>query len=108
KIRQWFKKKDRAENIVHGRESLERELRRLSRKTIQGVGKDKIAEGGKGYNYGAREDFYAAIGYGAVSPQQVVAKLGVLDDTEVGLPTVAPPALPARARGGRGQGVGGR
>ena len=27
KIRQWFKKKDRAENIVHGREALERELR---------------------------------------------------------------------------------
>src|SRR5438552_4488342 len=28
KIRQWFKRKDRDENIVHGRESLERELRR--------------------------------------------------------------------------------
>ena len=33
KIRQWFKRKDRDENIVHGRESLERELRRLARTT---------------------------------------------------------------------------
>jgi GTP pyrophosphokinase len=106
KIRQWFKKKDRAENIVHGRESLERELRRLARKTIQAVGIDKIAEVGRSYNYDSLEDFYAAIGYGAVSPQQVVAKLGVLDDTEVGLPTVAPQSLPARTGGVRVKGVG--
>ena len=44
KIRQWFKRKDRDENIVHGRESLERELRRLARTSIQAVGHDKIAE----------------------------------------------------------------
>ncbi len=31
KIRQWFKRQEREENIVHGRESLERELRRLAR-----------------------------------------------------------------------------
>ena len=36
KIRQWFKRKDRDENIVHGRESLERELRRLARKIDPG------------------------------------------------------------------------
>ena len=38
KIRQWFKRKDRDENIVHGRESLERELRRLARTSIAAVG----------------------------------------------------------------------
>ena len=36
KIRQWFKRKERDENIVHGRESLERELRRLARTSIAG------------------------------------------------------------------------
>ena len=36
KIRQWFKRKDRDENIVHGREALERELRRLARTTHLG------------------------------------------------------------------------
>ncbi len=106
KIRQWFKKKDRAENIVHGRKSLERELRRLARKTIQAVGNDKIAEVGKQYNQETLDDFYAAIGYGAISAQQVVARLGVVDDTEVGLPTVAPQNLPARTGGVRVKGVG--
>jgi GTP pyrophosphokinase len=107
KIRQWFKKKDRAENIVHGRESLERELRRLARKTIQSIGSDRIAEVGKSYNQETLDDLYAAIGYGAISAQQVVARLGVLDDTEVGLPTVAPPSTQARQTGGvRVKGVG--
>ena len=106
KIRQWFKRKDRDENIVHGREALERELRRLARKTIQAVGTERIAELGRAYNHDTLDDFYAAIGYGAVSAQQVVARLGVLDDTEVGLPTVAPSNLPARTGGVRVKGVG--
>jgi GTP pyrophosphokinase len=107
KIRQWFKRKDRDENIVHGREALERELRRLARKTIQAVGTEKIAEVGRAYNHETLDDFYAAIGYGAVSAQQVVARLGVLDDTEVGLPTVAPASTRVERTGGvRVKGVG--
>ncbi|HEY8987649.1 MAG TPA: bifunctional (p)ppGpp synthetase/guanosine-3',5'-bis(diphosphate) 3'-pyrophosphohydrolase, partial [Candidatus Limnocylindrales bacterium] len=106
KIRQWFKRKDRDENIVHGRESLERELRRLARKSLQAVGTEKIADVGKQYNHETLDDFYAAIGYGAVSAQQVVMRLGVLDDTEVGLPTVAPTNLPPRTGGVRVKGVG--
>jgi GTP pyrophosphokinase len=106
KIRQWFKRKDRDENIVHGRESLERELRRLARKSIQAVGHDKIGDVVKQYNLDSLDDFYAAIGYGAISAQQVVSRLGVVDDEEVGLPTVAPATIPARTGGVRVKGVG--
>jgi len=106
KIRQWFKRKDRDENIVHGREALERELRRLARKSIQSVGHDKINEVVKQYNMDSLDDFYAAIGYGAISAQQVVSRLGVVDDEEVGLPTVAPATIPARTGGVRVNGVG--
>jgi guanosine-3',5'-bis(diphosphate) 3'-pyrophosphohydrolase len=106
KIRQWFKRKDRDENIIHGRESLERELRRLARKSLQAVGTERIADVGRHYNHETLDDFYAAIGYGAVSAQQVVMRLGVLDDTEVGLPTVAPANVPPRTGGVRVKGVG--
>jgi GTP pyrophosphokinase len=106
KIRQWFKRKDRDENIVHGRESLERELRRLARKSIQSVGHDRIAEVVKQYNMDSLDDFYAAVGYGAISAQQVVMRLGVVDDAEVGLPTVAPATIPVRTGGVRVKGVG--
>ncbi|HEY8692613.1 MAG TPA: bifunctional (p)ppGpp synthetase/guanosine-3',5'-bis(diphosphate) 3'-pyrophosphohydrolase, partial [Chloroflexota bacterium] len=38
KIRQWFKRQERDENIVHGRESLDRELRRLARTSSAAIG----------------------------------------------------------------------
>jgi GTP diphosphokinase / guanosine-3',5'-bis(diphosphate) 3'-diphosphatase len=106
KIRQWFKRKDRDENVVHGREALERELRRLARKSIQSVGLDRIAEMARAYNYDSVDDFYAAIGYGAVGPQQVVTRLGVVDDAELSVPAVAPPTVPVRTGGVRVKGVG--
>ena len=106
KIRQWFKRKDRDENIVHGRESLERELRRLARTSISAVGPDRIAEVGRALNHETLDDFYAAIGYGAVSAQSVVMKLGVVDDGQTALPPVAPPQDLVRTGGVRVKGVG--
>ncbi len=97
KIRQWFKKKDRDENIVHGKEALERDLKRLARTSIAGVGADRLLEVAKPYGHETLDDFYAAIGYGAVSAQQVVVRLGVADDGALALPAVAPPT----ARDGR-------
>jgi GTP pyrophosphokinase len=105
KIRQWFKRKDRDENIVHGRESLERELRRLARTSISAVGLDRIAEVSKQLNHDSVEDFYAAIGYGAIGAQSVVMRLGVVDDDKLALPPVAPPQAP-RTGGVRVKGVG--
>ena len=106
KIRQWFKRKDRDENITHGRESLERELRRLARTSIATVGVDRVTEVGKTLNYETLDDFYAAIGYGAISAQSVVMRLGVVDDGQTSLPTVAPPQQLVRTGGVRVKGVG--
>jgi GTP pyrophosphokinase len=105
KIRQWFKRKDRDENIVHGRESLERELRRLARTSMSAVGADRLVEVSKQYNFDSTDDFFAAVGYGAISAQQVVMRLGVVDDGHITLPTVAPQAAP-RTGGVRVKGVG--
>jgi len=106
KIRQWFKRKDRDENIVHGRESLERELRRLARTSISAVGADKISEVARALNHDSMDDFYAAIGYGAVGAQAVVMRLGVVDDGQSTLPTVAPPQQTVRTGEVRVKGVG--
>jgi len=106
KIRQWFKRKDRDENIVHGRESLERELRRLARASIALVGPEQIADVARQYNYDSIDDFYAAIGYGAINAQTVVMRLGVVDDVQSTLPTVAPPQKLERTGGVRVKGVG--
>jgi guanosine-3',5'-bis(diphosphate) 3'-pyrophosphohydrolase len=106
KIRQWFKRKDRDENIVHGKESLDRELRRLARTSIAAIGADRIGDVARHYTYDTLDDFFAAIGYGAVSAQSVVMRLGVVDDTQGTLPTVAPAPHVPRTGGVRVKGVG--
>ncbi|MEY4072172.1 MAG: hypothetical protein RLY94_327 [Chloroflexota bacterium] len=103
KIRQWFKHQERDENITHGRDSLERELRRLARTTLEAVGRERIDEIAKQMNQGGADDLFAAIGYGAIGSQQVVSRLGVAsDDAQEILPlTVSPHQIaPAERTGG--------
>jgi GTP pyrophosphokinase len=69
KIRQWFKKQQRAENIERGRELLEKELKRLGMKPIE---RGELA---KLFNYSSLDDFLAAIGYGEITPHQVTLRL---------------------------------
>ncbi len=69
KIRQWFRRQERDENIAQGRDILERELRRI------GIDAkiDDIAH--KFTSYQRVDDFLAAVGYGAISPQQIATRL---------------------------------
>ena len=106
KIRQWFKRQERDENIAHGRESLDRELRRLARTSLGAVGADRILEIARAYKYENLDDFYAAVGYGAVGAQQVVTRLGVVDDAQLALPPTTPPPTLMRSGGVRVKGVG--
>jgi GTP pyrophosphokinase len=106
KIRQWFKRQEREVNIVHGREALERELRRLARSSLEKLGPERLAAMVEAYRLASVDDFFAAIGYGAISAQQVVARLDVVEDAnEQVLPQVAPPSA-ARTDGVRVKGVG--
>jgi guanosine-3',5'-bis(diphosphate) 3'-pyrophosphohydrolase len=106
KIRQWFKRQQRDENIAHGRESLDRELRRLARTSLGAVGADRILELAKAYKHDNLDDFYAAVGYGAIGAQQVVTRLGVVDDAQLALPPTAAPPSPSRQGGVRVKDVG--
>ena len=81
KIRQWFRRQERDENIAQGREILDRELRRLN------VTDEKYDDIAKMFpSYQRAEDFLAAVGYGGISPQQIATKL-----VETGEPDVLPP-----------------
>jgi guanosine-3',5'-bis(diphosphate) 3'-pyrophosphohydrolase len=69
KIRQWFKKQKRQENIDRGRELLEKEMKRLGIKIAE---KSELA---KLFKYDDADDFLAAIGYGGISAHSIVLKL---------------------------------
>jgi len=106
KIRQWFKRQQRDENITQGKDLLDRELRRLAHETLALISSDRLLEIAQQAHYKELDDFFAAIGYGAVSPASVVSKLEVHDDAAIALPEVAPPAASVSTTGVRVKGVG--
>jgi GTP pyrophosphokinase len=89
RIRQWFKKQSRADNIEKGREILEKEMRRL------GMSLGNREELAHSFKYQSVEDFYAAIGWGEVSASQIAFKQAVQEEqprvAEAIPPTVSAP-----------------
>lgn len=79
KIRQWFKRQDREQNVSHGRLLLDREFRRLG---IEGVSYDSVA---KEMGYGTPEDLMAAVGCGDINLGKVVSQLVPDDDQSLQL-----------------------
>jgi len=85
KIRQWFKKQERTENIERGRGILEKEMRYLGIKLSE---RDKLV---KLFNYDNLDDFLVAVGYGGITTRQIISKLTAEEEqprevTEVVLP----------------------
>ena len=86
KIRQWFNKQERSQNIETGKELWDKEFKRLglTLPTIDGVARL--------FDYKSADDFFAALGCGSVSPSQVALKLS----GELGPPSEAVEISPPR------------
>ncbi|MFQ5872733.1 MAG: RelA/SpoT family protein [Dehalococcoidia bacterium] len=67
-IRQWFRRRERTENIQRGRELIKKELKRLALDVT-------IEELARQFNYSSGDDFLAALGSGSLSLHQVTARL---------------------------------
>ena len=75
RIRSWFKKERREENIEKGRELLERELKRLNLDHQVRLTTDLLEAVGKKFNLLGADDVYASVGYGGTSARQVAGRL---------------------------------
>ncbi|MCR5782702.1 MAG: bifunctional (p)ppGpp synthetase/guanosine-3',5'-bis(diphosphate) 3'-pyrophosphohydrolase [Clostridia bacterium] len=75
KIRAWFKKEKRDENIVEGRTQLEKELKKSGVKVDDELTEQITAETAEKNHVNSVNDFYAAIGYGGISLQKAVAQI---------------------------------
>ena len=75
KIRAWFKKENRDENIVEGRAELEREFRRSNIPLTSELMDYMIESVGKRHNCSTEDDFYAAIGYGGIQLWKVLPRI---------------------------------
>lgn len=73
KVRQWFRKRERAESVERGREMLEREMRRLALDLRDHQDEVLALYPGKSW-----DDLLAAIGYGDVGVESLTRKAAAL------------------------------
>ncbi len=81
KLRQFFKRQERAENIELGRNLLEKEIRRLG---IKISNREEIA---RLFKYDTVDDFLAAIGYGGISVHRIAMNLAIQQEAPKRLPS---------------------
>ncbi|HWQ58149.1 MAG TPA: ACT domain-containing protein, partial [Clostridia bacterium] len=75
KIRQWFKKANREENVARGKEMLSDAAKRQGRQLSELTKKEYLDDLLKRFNMSDLDDVYAAIGYGGITTGQVLHKL---------------------------------
>lgn len=75
KINSWFKKEARSENIVEGREKLEREIERNGFTPSQLITPEILKVVLPKYSYNSMDDMYAAVGYGSVAVGKLFGRL---------------------------------
>lgn len=75
KIMQWFKRQKKEENIVKGKDLLEKEIKRNGFIYSELMKQEWVDLVLKKFNIQHLEDLYSAIGYGGISPVQVLTRL---------------------------------
>ena len=75
KIRSWFKKECREENITTGKASLEQEFKRCHINLPESEWEAFLADDLKRHNCDTLDDFYASIGYGGVMLSKIMPRL---------------------------------
>lgn len=91
KINQWFKRERREENIVRGKDMIEKELRRVNLTHAQLFRPEWVEAICKKYTFNSEEDLYAAVGYGALTVNKVVGRLR--EEYKQAVKTEAPEAI---------------
>ena len=75
KIKQWFKKEKREENVMHGRSSFEAEMKRVGLPLAITVDPEISPQLLRKLAFDSWEDMYAAIGYGGLTAVKAVGRI---------------------------------
>jgi GTP pyrophosphokinase len=86
KVRQWFRRAERDENIAHGRDTVEAELKRMG---LENLKLDAVAAHFPKYD--KLDDFLAAVGYGGITVSQITGRLLEESRVEESLPEFQKP-----------------
>jgi GTP diphosphokinase / guanosine-3',5'-bis(diphosphate) 3'-diphosphatase len=75
KIRAFFKKQRRDENVIKGRELVEKEIRSMEFDLKEILTADNLKKVAEKFNFANDDDMYAAVGYNGVTALQVANRL---------------------------------
>ena len=75
KIQNYFKKAQREENTIKGKEMIERELKRIGMTFSDLFKPEWLEKTLEKYKYSSLDECYAAIGFGAISPLKIITRL---------------------------------
>ena len=75
KIRQWFKKEKRPENIQVGKAEVEREIKRMAKGISDAEINDIVTNIAQKVGIHSADDFYNTLGFGGISLQRFIPKI---------------------------------
>ena len=95
KIRAWFKKEKRSENIVAGKGIIDSEFKRFGRTYTEQQKNDIVANVGQRVGFASADDLYNTLGYGGLSVSKISLKLREEFDRTVKAPEPEPETITA-------------
>jgi len=75
KIKQWFKKEKREENVAKGQQMIEMEIKARGFDVKDVLTEENIHDAAAKFNFQGQEDMFAAVGYGGLTAAQIVTRL---------------------------------
>ncbi len=75
KILYWYKKNEREENIVKGKDLIEKEIKKIGMTHSELAKADYLQAALDRYKYNSTDDMYASVGFGAISPGKIIARM---------------------------------
>lgn len=75
KIKQFFKKQRREENILKGKEAVEKEIRAFSLEPKDVLTEENLQRVMQKFNFSNEEDMYAAVGYQGITAASIATRL---------------------------------
>ncbi len=98
KIRSWFKKECREENIITGKASLEQEFKHYHIQLPEADWAVFLADDLKRHNCDTLDDFFASIGYGGVTLSKIMPRLKDAYDKKYGAEVISQPIAPVATK----------
>ena len=97
KIRQWFKKEKRSDNIAVGKSAIELEFKKYGRPSTEAQRTEIVTALAQRVGFASADDLYNTIGYGGISVSKIALRLREEFDKVIRPESLEPTVVPTEA-----------